>query len=73
MCIRDSYTTGTGHLNIGENPALLKLFAGLVGIDEAFRLDARARVGLLPGLVLTVRSATEIVLAPVGAIGEAGK
>ena len=68
-----AYTTGTGHLNIGENPALLKLFAGLVGIDEAFRLDARARVGLLPGLVLTVRSATEIVLAPVGAIGEAGK
>ena len=31
---------------------------------------ARARVGLLPGLVLTVRNATEIVLKPVGAIGE---
>ena len=25
----------------------------IVGIDEAFRLDARSRVGLLPGLVLT--------------------
>ena len=63
-----AYNTGTGHLNLGENPALLKLFGGIIGIDEAFRTDARSRVGLLPGLVLTVRNATEIVLAPVGAI-----
>ena len=65
-----AYTTGTGHLNLGENPALLKLFGGLVGISDALTADARARVGLLPGLVLTVRNATEIVLAPVGAIAE---
>lgn len=65
-----AYTTGTGHLNLGENPALLKLFGGLVGIADAFTADARGRVGLLPGLVLTVRNATEIVLAPVGAIAE---
>lgn len=68
-----AYTTGTGHLNIGENPALLKLFGGLVGIADAFTADARARVGLLPGLVLTVRNATEIVLTPVGAIAEGGR
>lgn len=65
-----AYNTGDGHLNLGENPALLKLFEGLVGIADAFTADARARVGLLPGLVLTVRNATEIVLRPVGAIGE---
>lgn len=65
-----AFNTGSGHLNLGNNPALLKLFGGLLGIDAAFRADARARVGLLPGLVLTVRNATEIVLAPVGAIGE---
>lgn len=65
-----AYNTGDGHLNLGENPALLKLFGGLVGIADAFTADARARVGLLPGLVLTVRNATEIVLRPVGAIGE---
>jgi esterase/lipase superfamily enzyme len=65
-----AFSTGTGHLNLGENPALLKLFGGIIGIDEAFRADARARVGLLPGLVLTVRNATEVVLRPVGAIGE---
>jgi esterase/lipase superfamily enzyme len=65
-----AFATGTGHLNIGENPALLKLFGGLVGISDAFTADAQARVGLLPGLVLTVRNATEVVLAPVGAIAE---
>jgi esterase/lipase superfamily enzyme len=65
-----AYNTGTGHLNLGQNPALLQLFGGLVGISEAFSADARARVGLLPGLVLTVRNATEIVLAPVEALAE---
>lgn len=65
-----AFSTGTGHLNLGENPALLKLFGGLGGIADAFSSDARARVGLLPGLVLTVRNATEIVLTPVGAIAE---
>ncbi len=65
-----AYNTGDGHLNLGKNPALLKLFGGLIGIADAFTADARARVGLLPGLVLTVRNATEIVLRPVGAIGE---
>lgn len=65
-----AYSTGSGHLNLGENPALLSLFGGLIGIDRAFRADARARVGLLPGLILTVRNATEIVLTPVGRLGE---
>ncbi|TAG20771.1 MAG: alpha/beta fold hydrolase [Rhodobacterales bacterium] len=66
-----AFDVGAGHLNLGENPALLSLFGGIIGIDAAFRNDARARVGLLPGLVLTVRNATAVVLAPVGAIGEA--
>ncbi len=66
-----AYDVGAGHLNLGENPALLKLFGGILSIDAAFRADARSRIGLLPGLVLTVRNATEIVLAPVGAIAEA--
>jgi len=65
-----AFTVGSGHLNPGENPALLKVFGGIIDIDAAFRSDARSRVGLLPGLVLTVRNATEIVLRPVGALGE---
>ncbi len=66
----EAYNTGTGHLNLGESPALLSLFGGLIGIDQAFTADARSRVGLLPGLVLTVRNATEIVLSPVAALGD---
>jgi esterase/lipase superfamily enzyme len=62
-----AFNVGTGHLNLGENPALLKLFAGIIGIDAAFRDDARARVGLLPGLALTVRNATEVILTPAAA------
>lgn len=65
-----AYNTGTGHQNLGDNPALLSLFAGLIGIDESFRADARSRVGLLPGIVLTVRNATEVILTPVGVWGE---
>jgi hypothetical protein len=65
-----AYNTGSGHLNLGQNPALLSLFGGLIGIDQAFKDDARARVGLLPGLVLTVQNATKVVLAPVEAIAE---
>lgn len=59
-----AFNVGTGHLNLGENPALLKLFGGIIGIDAAFRDDARARVGLLPGIALTVRNATEVILTP---------
>lgn len=59
-----AFDVGTGHLNLGENPALLKLFGGIIGIDAAFRDDARSRVGLLPGLALTVRNATEVILTP---------
>lgn len=66
-----AFEVGAGHFNAGSSPALLSLFSGILGIDAAFRSDERSRVGLFQGLVLTVRNATEIVLAPVAAIGEA--
>jgi esterase/lipase superfamily enzyme len=65
-----AFDVGAGHLNPGTSPALLSLFSGILGIDAAFRSDARSRVGLLQGLVLTVRNATEIVLYPVGVIAD---
>jgi esterase/lipase superfamily enzyme len=68
-----AFDVGSGHFNVGTNPALLQLLSGITGVDSAFRQDERSRVGLLPGLVLTVRNATEIILAPVGAIGEAAE
>ena len=68
-----AFNVGAGHLNLGENPALLKLLGGILGIDAAFRADARSRVGLLPGLVLTVRSATEVILVPSGRTARTGR
>lgn len=67
-----AYNQGAGHFNVGTSPALLQLLGGIASVDAAFRAEAAARVGLLPGAVLTVRNATSIVLAPVEAVAAAG-
>lgn len=61
-----AYSQGAGHFNVATSPALLQLLGGVASLDAAFRAEAAARVGILPGVVLTVREATEIVLLPVG-------
>ncbi len=63
-----AYNQGAGHFNVGTSPALLQLLSGIASVDAAFRAEAATRVGLLPGVVLTVRNATSIVLAPVEAV-----
>ncbi|NPD14266.1 alpha/beta fold hydrolase [Xinfangfangia sp. D13-10-4-6] len=70
-----AYNQGAGHNNLGTSPALLQLLGGIANVDAAFRAEARTRVGLLPGVVLTVRNATAIVLSPVEAVAtrNAGK
>jgi esterase/lipase superfamily enzyme len=60
-----AYSVDDGHFNLGNSPALIQLLGGIANIDAAFRAEAAARVGLLPGVVLTVRNATGIILAPV--------
>lgn len=60
-----AYSQGAGHFNVGTSPALLELLGGIGNLDAAFRAEARQRVGLLPGVVLTVRNATAVVLSPV--------
>ena len=59
---------GAGHFAVGNSPALISLLDRIGEVDAAFETDSRSRVGLLPGVVLTVQSATRIVLAPVTAI-----
>lgn len=60
-----AFSVDGGHFNLGNSPALIQLLGGIANIDAAFRAEAAARVGLLPGVVLTVRNATGIILAPV--------
>lgn len=65
-----AYVEGAGHFAVGDSPALLGLLSKLGEVDAAFAADSRGKTGLLPGVVLTVQSATEIILAPVGAIAQ---
>ncbi len=65
-----AFSAGTGHFNLGDNPALLQLMGRVQEVNAAFGADQRGRVGLLPGVVLTVQNATQIVLAPVGAVAQ---
>jgi len=58
-------TGGTGHFTTAKSPALIRIFASLPEIDAAFSRDRSGRSGLLPGTVLVVQKATEIILLPV--------
>lgn len=63
-----SFNKGAGHFNVGDNPALLQILGRIEDINTAFSGDQRGKVGLLPGMVLTVQNATQIIMAPVGAV-----
>jgi len=65
-----AFNEGTGHFNLGDSPALLALMGRIGDVNAAFGADQRGRVGLLPGVVLTVQNATQIVLAPVTVVAE---
>lgn len=65
-----AFSAGAGHFNLGDSPALLQLMQRIGEVDQAFGADQTGRVGLLPGVVLTVQSATQIVLAPVAVVAE---
>ncbi len=66
-----AFNSGTGHFNVGDSPSLLRLLDGIISVDAALDSDRAARIGLLPGAVLTVQNATQIILAPVADIGTA--
>lgn len=65
-----AYADGDGHFPLGRNPSLIRLMGSITDIDAALTRDERGRVGLLPGVVLSVQNATEIILAPVGVISD---
>lgn len=63
-----AFSTGAGHFVPGTSPALITMMGSISQVEEAFGGDVSGRTGLLPGVVLTVRSATRIILRPVGQI-----
>lgn len=60
-----AYSTGDGHFNAARSPALIQLLSKVTDINSALVDDAKSRVGLLPGAVLTVQGATQVILSPV--------
>ncbi len=63
-----AFSTGVGHFNVANSPALLALLGRIEDVDKVLASEQAARTGLLPGAVLTVQGATQIVLSPVVAI-----
>lgn len=61
-----AFSTGTGHFNPGDSPALIAMLERLPDLDAAFASDGGFRAGLLPGAALTIQNVKEIVLAPLG-------
>lgn len=67
-----AFSKGDGHFNVGNSPALIRLLNRIADVDAAYGLDQTGRTGLLPGVVLTVQSATKIILSPVTELARTG-
>ncbi|GHD98274.1 hypothetical protein U879_11350 [Defluviimonas sp. 20V17] len=52
------------HFTIGNSPALISLFKGRTGLNAFIQGDRSGRTGLIPGTVLAVQRATEVLLEP---------
>lgn len=63
-----AFSSGSGHFVPGTSPALIRLLGRISDVDQAFGNDAAGRAGLLPGVILTARSATRVILTPVAEI-----
>lgn len=65
-----AFSTGSGHFDVGDSPELIALLNRIGSVQAAFDDDNAGRVGLLPGLVLTARTATAIVVKPLEVIND---
>lgn len=59
-----------GHFAVGNSPALIALLGSTGEVAAVLEGDQIGRTGLIPGVVLTVREATQIVLTPVTELAE---
>lgn len=62
------FSKGAGHFTVGDSAALILLLERISEVEGAFEKDRALRVGLVPGVVMTVQNATQIVLSPVAVV-----
>jgi len=55
---------GTRHFTPGTSPALIKLLSHSIDLGETFSADRAGKTGLLPGTVIRVKKATQLILSP---------
>ncbi|MGH1330079.1 MAG: alpha/beta hydrolase [Paracoccaceae bacterium] len=56
--------TPAAHFTLGTSPALITLLSDAEALQKAFSRDRAGSAGLLPGTLLTVQNATQLILSP---------
>ncbi|MES2665626.1 MAG: alpha/beta fold hydrolase [Pseudomonadota bacterium] len=64
-----SFTEGAGHFVLGDSKTLISVVGGIASVGQAFDNDRAAKTDLISGTVLSVQTATRVVLSPVVQIG----
>lgn len=57
-----------GHFTEATSPALVKILKRLNNVEATFQNDSSGRAGLLPGTILRIRKATQVILTPATAL-----
>lgn len=63
-----AFSSGVGHFVPANSPALVRILHRANELGRTYSGDPAARTGLLPGVVLTVRNATQVILLPGAAV-----
>lgn len=63
-----AFAKGSSHFLVADSPALILLLGRIGEVDNVLEAERARRVGLLPGVVLSVQNATQIVLRPIGTV-----
>ena len=60
-----AFSEGVGHFTAATSPALLQILGRMSDLNSAYAGDPTGKIGLLPGVALTVQNATQVILQPI--------
>lgn len=63
-----AFDVNDGHFNVGDSPALIKMLTQIRRVATVLEGEQAGRSDLFSGVVLSVQSATQIILTPVEAL-----